>query len=59
MSTEELFFIREPWQYDPAFSRPARPDDDLGFDTQALHAGFRPIIARARSTLSPRRSCPR
>ena len=43
MSTEELFFMREPWQYDPAFRRPARPDDDLGFDTQALHAGFRPI----------------
>ena len=44
MSTEELFFIREPWQYDPAFSRPARPDDGLGFDTQALHAGFRPLV---------------
>ena len=44
MSTEELFFMREPWQYDPAFSRPARPDDDLGFDTQALHAGFRPLV---------------
>jgi methionine-gamma-lyase len=44
MSTEELFFMREPWQYDPAFRRPARPDDDLGFDTQALHAGFRPIV---------------
>jgi len=43
MSTEELFFMREPWQYDPAFRRPARPDDDQGFDTQALHAGFRPI----------------
>ena len=44
MSTEELFFMREPWQYDPAFSRPARPDDGLGFDTQALHAGFRPLV---------------
>ena len=44
MSTEELFFMREPWQYDPAFRRPVRPDDDLGFDTQALHAGFRPIV---------------
>ena len=43
MSTEKLFFMREPWQYDPAFRRPARPEDDLGFDTQALHAGFRPI----------------
>ena len=44
MSTEELFFMREPWQYDPAFRRPARPDDGLGFDTQALHAGFRPLV---------------
>ena len=44
MSTEELFFMREPWQYDPAFRRPARTDDDLGFDTQALHAGFRPLV---------------
>jgi methionine-gamma-lyase len=44
MNTEELFFMREPWQYDPAFRRPVRPDDDLGFDTQALHAGFRPLV---------------
>jgi cystathionine beta-lyase/cystathionine gamma-synthase len=44
MSTEELFFMREPWQYDPAFKRPARAEDELGFDTQALHAGFRPIV---------------
>jgi cystathionine beta-lyase/cystathionine gamma-synthase len=44
MSTEKLFFMREPWQYDPAFRRPTRPGDDLGFDTQALHAGFRPIV---------------
>jgi methionine-gamma-lyase len=44
MSTEKLFFMREPWQYDPAFRQPARPDDDLGFDTQALHAGFRPLV---------------
>jgi methionine-gamma-lyase len=44
MSTEQLFFMREPWQYAPAFQRPARPDDDLGFDTQALHAGFRPLV---------------
>ena len=44
MSTEELFFMRDPWQYDPNFRRPARPEDDLGFDTQALHAGFRPLV---------------
>ena len=54
MSTEELFFMREPWQYDPSFSRPARAGDDLGFDTQALHAGFRPLVdAGAFNTFTP------
>ena len=48
MSDEQLFFIREPWQYDPAFKRPQRPGDDLGFDTQALHAGFRPLNQAGR-----------
>jgi cystathionine beta-lyase/cystathionine gamma-synthase len=43
MSTEELFFMREPWHYDPAFRRPAQPGDDLGFETKSLHAGFRPL----------------
>ncbi len=42
MATEKLFFMRDPWKFDPNFKRPARPTDDLGFETKALHAGFRP-----------------
>lgn len=48
MSNEQLFFMREPWRYDPDYRRPARPGDDLGFDTQALHAGFRPLTQAGR-----------
>ena len=48
MSDEQLFFMREPWQYDPDYKRPERPGDDLGFDTQALHAGFRPLDQAGR-----------
>lgn len=42
MNDEKLFFMRNPWQYDPNFRKPARTGDELGFDTKALHAGFRP-----------------
>jgi cystathionine beta-lyase/cystathionine gamma-synthase len=48
MSNDPLFFMREPWRFDPAYRRPNRPGDDLGFDTQALHAGFRPITGAGR-----------
>jgi cystathionine beta-lyase/cystathionine gamma-synthase len=39
---EKLFFMRDPWAFDPDYKRPARPGDELGFETQSLHAGFRP-----------------
>ena len=42
MSDENHFFMRDPWQFDPNFKRPPRSEDDLGFDTNSLHAGFRP-----------------
>lgn len=42
MTNEKLFFMRDPWHFDPNFERPVRPGDELGFDTKALHAGFRP-----------------
>ncbi len=42
MTDEKLFFMREPWHFDPHFKRPVRPGDEVGFDTKALHAGFRP-----------------
>lgn len=43
MSQGELFFMRKPWVYDPKASRRRRPDAHLGFETRALHAGFRPL----------------
>jgi cystathionine beta-lyase/cystathionine gamma-synthase len=42
MTDEKQFFMRDPWQFDPNFERPARSGDELGFDTKSLHAGFRP-----------------
>ncbi len=48
LSTEQLFFMREPWRFDPAYRRPAQPGDDLGFDTKALHAGFQPLDGAGR-----------
>ncbi len=43
MSTDKLFFMRDPWKYDPQYKRPARPGNKLGFETKALHAGFHPL----------------
>lgn len=42
MTNDKPFFMRDPWHFDPHFKRPPRADDELGFDTKALHAGFRP-----------------
>jgi cystathionine beta-lyase/cystathionine gamma-synthase len=44
MHEEELFFMREPWVYDPGEKSPTREDADLGFETRALHAGFQPLM---------------
>ena len=41
---ENLFFMREPWVYDPEAEQPQRLDNNLGFDTRALHAGFHPLM---------------
>lgn len=48
MQDEQLFFMRAPWVYDPAYRRPARPEDRQGFATAALHAGFRPLTDMGR-----------
>lgn len=48
MQHDEMFFMRQPWAYDPDCQRPPRTDDDMGFATQALHAGFRPITGMGR-----------
>ena len=43
MDAEDLFFIRDPWEYDPDAERRSRLDAEFGFDTRALHAGFDPL----------------
>jgi cystathionine beta-lyase/cystathionine gamma-synthase len=50
MQNDKLFFLREPWKYNPKFKRPARPSDQQGFDTRSLHAGFRPLENLERFT---------
>jgi len=54
MTTENLFFMRDAWKYDRNFKRPARKSDGWGFETQSLHAGFRPLENTARfNTFAP------
>lgn len=48
MSDEQPFFMRSAWSFDPAYRRPPRPEDELGFATRALHAGFRPLTGMGR-----------
>ncbi len=43
MHTEKPFFLRDPWVYDPNQPASSAPDQQLGFDTRALHSGFRPL----------------
>jgi methionine-gamma-lyase len=43
MHDEKLFFMRDPWVYDPEVKPTSRTDGGLGFDTRALHAGFHPL----------------
>ncbi|MGB9586227.1 MAG: trans-sulfuration enzyme family protein, partial [Anaerolineales bacterium] len=43
MQTEKPFFLRDPWKYQgKEIGTPTR-DEELGFNTRALHSGFRPI----------------
>ncbi len=41
---ENLFFEPKSWKYDPDSESPQPPDQHLGFDTRALHAGFQPLM---------------
>ncbi|MBI5960129.1 MAG: aminotransferase class I/II-fold pyridoxal phosphate-dependent enzyme [Chloroflexi bacterium] len=52
---EKPFFMRDHWQYQPAEKPAPAPDADLGFDTRALHSGFRPLrdAAKFRSFVTP------
>jgi methionine-gamma-lyase len=42
MAHQKPIFMRDPWVYDPEKKASLRPDADMGFDTNALHAGFHP-----------------
>jgi len=55
MENQKPFFLRDPWQYDPQRTVPSRPDEDLGFNTRALHAGFHPLknVEQFRSFVPP------
>lgn len=55
MHKEPPFFMRDPWQYDPATEPAPPPQASLGFDTRALHAGFHPLkdVERFRSFTVP------
>jgi cystathionine beta-lyase/cystathionine gamma-synthase len=55
MHDEDLFFMRDAWEYDGAAGRQTRPDAHLGFDTRALHAGFDPLedVEAFRSFVPP------
>ena len=55
MEDEKRFFIRDAWKFDPEFKRPEQTGDGLGFDTRALHAGFRPTesLERFRAFVPP------
>jgi cystathionine beta-lyase/cystathionine gamma-synthase len=55
MHDEKPFFMRDPWQYDPDRKPATAPDEHLGFDTRALHSGFRPLqdVTKFRSFVTP------
>lgn len=55
MHDDQPFFMRDPWHYDPGSPPEPGPDAHLGFDTRALHAGFRPLrdVEKFRSFVPP------
>jgi methionine-gamma-lyase len=52
---DQPFFIRDPWEYEGEKVQAQRPDEGLGFDTLALHAGFHPLknVTEFRSFVPP------
>jgi cystathionine beta-lyase/cystathionine gamma-synthase len=55
MSEQKPFFMRDRWKFDPGAGQTQRPDEHLGFDTRALHAGFHPNknVEQFRSFVPP------
>ena len=55
MTNDNLFFMREPWVYDPDAPRQGSMEKEHHFDTRALHAGFHPLesVEEFRSFVPP------
>jgi cystathionine beta-lyase/cystathionine gamma-synthase len=55
MNQDELFFMREPWKYDPEYHSAPAPGAEYHFDTRALHAGYHSLdsLADFRSFVPP------
>jgi cystathionine beta-lyase/cystathionine gamma-synthase len=55
MSQDDLFFMRDPWVYDPDYQPSSPPAHQYKFDTRALHAGFHPLenVTEFRSFVPP------
>ncbi len=43
MHPDKPFFLRDPWKYDPDRRNQKALDQELGFETRALHSGFHPL----------------
>lgn len=46
MHDKNMFFMRDPWVYDPQAEKPEAGDARLGFETRSLHTGFKPADTR-------------
>jgi cystathionine beta-lyase/cystathionine gamma-synthase len=44
MHDKDLFFMREPWVFDPNHKPSLPAGSEQGFETRALHAGFHPLM---------------
>lgn len=55
MNNDDLFFMREPWVFDPDAAAKGPQDEPYRFDTRALHAGFHPLdsVEEFRSFVPP------
>jgi cystathionine beta-lyase/cystathionine gamma-synthase len=55
MTNDDLFFMREPWVFDPESHKDPPPERQYHFNTLALHAGFDPLqsVEEFRSFVPP------
>jgi len=55
MHNDKPFFLRDPWKYQVSKNKPSALDENLGFNTRALHSGFHPLkdVNEFRSFVPP------